>query len=75
MGTREYLLDKATKEGKLEGRLEGKLEGRLEERTKAEAEKLADKKASARKMLENGFEVALISDIIGLSISEVEDLK
>ncbi|KGE13138.1 hypothetical protein DI53_2974 [Sphingobacterium deserti] len=63
MGTREYLLDKATKEGKLEGR--------LEERAKAEA----DKKASARKMLQNGFDVALISDIIGLSVSEVEKLK
>ncbi|KGE15986.1 hypothetical protein [Sphingobacterium deserti] len=63
MGTREYLLDKATKEG------------RRQERAKAEAEKLADKQEFARKMLQNGFDIALISDIIGLSVSEIEKLK
>lgn len=63
MGTREYLLEKAKKTGQ------------LEERAKAEAEKLAEKKESAIKMLQNGFELQLISDIIGLPIEEIEKLK
>jgi len=50
-------------------------QGRLEERAKAEAEKLAEKKESAIKMLQNGFGVKLISDIIGLPIEEIEKLK
>ncbi|TDS11907.1 RpnC/YadD family protein [Sphingobacterium paludis] len=82
MGTREYLLDKAMQEGKLEGRLEGKLEGKLEGHLEGKLEgKLeeralaeADKKESARKMLQNGFDVTMISDIIGLSVSEIKKL-
>lgn len=52
-----------------------KEEGRKEERAKAEAEKLAEKKESAIKMLQNGFDVKLISDIIGLPIEEIKKLK
>lgn len=44
---------------------------RIEERAKAAAEK----KGFAIKMLQNGFEVQLISDILGLSIKEIEKLK
>lgn len=67
MGTREYLLDKAKKQG-----LE---KGRQEERDKAEAEKLTEKQNSARKMLRSGFDVEMISDILGLSAKEIEKLK
>ncbi|RZF60494.1 hypothetical protein EWE74_12975 [Sphingobacterium corticibacterium] len=56
----------------LEKRLE---KGRKEERAKAEAEKLADKQNSARKMLKSSFDVDMISDILGLSIAEIEKLK
>lgn len=59
MGTREYLLDKATEKGK------------QEERAKAEAEK----QNSAIKMLKSGFDIDMISDILGLSIEEIERLK
>lgn len=82
MGTEEYLLDKARKEGKTEGRAEGRKEERTkmvkllqEERAKAEAEKLTEKRESARKMLRSGFEIPIISDIIGLPIEEIEKLK
>ncbi|MFD2967160.1 RpnC/YadD family protein [Sphingobacterium bambusae] len=63
MGIKEYLLDKATKEGK------------REERAKAEAEKLLEKEQMAKKMLANGFDTKLIADIIGLSIADIEKLK
>lgn len=49
--------------------------GRKEERSKAEAEKLAEKRESVIKMLRNGFDMKLISDIIGLPIKEIEKLK
>lgn len=57
------------------GREEGRKAGREEERAKAEAEKLAEKKASAIKMLQNGFEVQMISDILSLPAEEIEKLK
>lgn len=71
--------ERARREGLEEGRQagvqEGLEEGRQEERAKAEAEKLAEKKESALKMLQNGFEVKLISDILGLSVEEIDGLK
>ncbi|MGH2622372.1 MAG: Rpn family recombination-promoting nuclease/putative transposase [Sphingobacterium sp.] len=60
------------KEGAME---KGREEGRLEERAKAEAEKLAEKKVSASKMLENGMEMQMISDILGLPVEEIKKLK
>jgi len=48
-----------------------KEEGKKEERAKAEAEKIE----SAFKMLQNGFDVEMISDIIGLPIEEIQKLK
>lgn len=67
MGTREYLLDKAKKQG-----LE---RGKQEERIKAEAEKLTEKQNSARKMLRSGFDVYMIADILELPIEQIEKLK
>ena len=69
MGTQEYLLDRAKKEGKLEERaITKKLIA--EERAKAEKEKVE----SAKKMLQSGIDVQLISDILGLSVVEIEKL-
>ncbi|WP_410528441.1 PD-(D/E)XK nuclease family transposase [Sphingobacterium sp. SGG-5] len=48
-----------------------RLEG--EEKGKAKAE--AEKKESAIKMLGRGFEVKLISEILGMSVEEIERLK
>ncbi|WP_244525895.1 RpnC/YadD family protein [Sphingobacterium wenxiniae] len=68
---RQEGLQKGRQEGRQEGLQKGRQEGRLEERTKAEAEK----RESALKMLKNGFDIQLISDIIGLPIEEIEKLK
>ncbi|WP_286778688.1 MULTISPECIES: hypothetical protein [Sphingobacterium] len=50
---------------------EAEKKGRIQERAKAEAEK----KESALKMLKNGFDTQLISDILCLPIQEIEKLK
>lgn len=48
----------------------GMEKGKQEERAKANAEK----RESAKKMLQNGFNIQLISDIIGLPVTEIEKL-
>ena len=63
MGTQEYLLDKAKKEG-----IE---KGRLEERAKLKAEK----RAIALEFKKMGLPVADIAKGTGLSIEEIEKLK
>ena len=50
-------------------------EGRAEERAKAEAEKKAEKIESARKMLQDGLSVEVVSKYSGLSFEEVEKLS
>ncbi|AIM37971.1 hypothetical protein KO02_15690 [Sphingobacterium sp. ML3W] len=55
---------------KKEGRLEGEKHGRTETEAKAYAEKLA----SAKKMLARGIEKDEISEILELSIEEIEKL-
>ena len=52
-------LDEWKEEGRLEGKLEGLLEGKIE---------------TAKKMLEEGLDIKMISHITGLSISEIEKL-
>ncbi|PRD54692.1 hypothetical protein [Sphingobacterium gobiense] len=70
MGVIEVVKKQEREQGRLEERAKtAKL--LREERAKAEAEK----RESAIKMLQNGFDVKLISDILGLSIEEIENLK
>jgi len=57
--------------GMEKGIAKGMEKGKLEERAKAEAKQ----KESAIKMLQSGFDVKMISDIIGLPIEEIEKLK
>lgn len=80
MGTREYLLDKAKREGQEQERglaavrikkLEAEKEKLEAEREKAEVEKFE----SATKMLNSGFDVAMICDILSLTPEQVEKLK
>ncbi|WP_028295792.1 hypothetical protein [Olivibacter sitiensis] len=59
MGIEEQLLDIARKE----------------ERAKAEAEKLAEKNKAAKKMLQSGFDVQLVADILDMTVEQVEKLK
>lgn len=61
--------------GMEKGMEKGIEKGRQEERAKAEAEKLAEKRISAAKMLNSGFDVQMIADILGLSVGEIEKLK
>ncbi|MCY4778584.1 Rpn family recombination-promoting nuclease/putative transposase [Sphingobacterium sp. UT-1RO-CII-1] len=58
--------------GKAEGRAEGRAEGLAEGLAEGEHKKAIE---SATKMLKNGFEVKMISEILGLTIEEVEKLK
>lgn len=84
MGTREYLLDKAKREGqeqerglaavrikKLEALAEAEREKAEVEKAKAEMEKFE----SATKMLNSGFDIAMICDILSLTPEQVEKLK
>jgi predicted transposase/invertase (TIGR01784 family) len=54
-----------------EGFAEGMEKGMEKERVKAEAEK----RESAIKMLQNGFDIKLIADILGLPTEELKKLK
>lgn len=67
----EEAIRRGMEEGMEKGMEKGMEEGAEKERAKAEAEK----RDSAVKMLKNGFDVKLISDILGLSIEEIEKLK
>lgn len=73
MGTQEYLLDKAKKEGQaISATVIKKLEAKAEvEKQKAEAEKLE----AASKMLKNGFAIDLICDILGLTAEQLKAIK
>src|SRR5690606_22280110 len=68
-------LEQGLQRGREVGLKEGLEKGREEERARAEAEKLAEKRESALKMLQNGLDVKLISEIIGLPIDEIGKLK
>lgn len=57
-------LKKYSEKIKKEGKVEGRVEGRVEE-----------KHVTAQKMLEKGFEIALISEITGLSTEEIAELQ
>ena len=77
MGTQEYLLDRAQKEGLAKGIAKGKLAERAiakrlieQERAKVEAEKLE----SALNFKKMGILVEDIAKGLGLSIEEVEKL-
>lgn len=56
---------------KKQERQQGIQQGRLEERAKA----VAEKKKFAIKMLQSGFDVEQISDILGLPTKEIEKLR
>ena len=80
MGTREYLLDKAKREGQEQERglaavrikkLEAEKEKLEAEREKAETGKFE----SASKMLKSGFDISIICDILSLTPEQVEKLK
>jgi len=63
-GALTYAEQKGLKEGLEKGLEKGREEGRE-----------AEKREAALKMLENGLSVDLISDILDLSIEEIEKLK
>ncbi|PRD51981.1 hypothetical protein [Sphingobacterium gobiense] len=71
MGTREYLLDKAKRQGLEKGLQKGK----QEERAKAEAEKLAEKLKSALNFKKMGIPARDIAEGLGLTVEQVEKLK
>jgi len=56
-------LDELKEEGRVEGLVEGRVEGRVEEKI-----------TTAKKMLDEGLDIKMISHITGLSISELEKL-
>lgn len=60
MGTNEYLLDKAKKEGKIEGRIEGKREEAI---------------AIALEFKKMGLPLEDIAKGTGLTVEEIEKLK
>ena len=64
-------LEKGREEGKAEGLEEGEKIGAQKERAKAKAEKIE----SARKMLQDGLSVEVVSKYSGLSFEEVEKLS
>ena len=63
--------EKGREEGKAEGLEEGEKIGAQKEREKAKAEKIE----SARKMLQDGLSVEVVSKYSGLSFEEVEKLS
>ena len=65
------VLEIVKKQERQQGIQQGIQKGRLEERAKA----VAEKKEFAIKMLQGGFDVEQISDILGLPIKEIEKLK
>ena len=64
MGIEEFLLDRAEKKG-IEKGIERGIEQGVEKNTKE----------TALKMMQNGLDIALIANITGLSIAEIEKLK
>jgi len=77
MGTQEYLLERAQKEGLAKGKLaERAVAKRLieEERARAKAEKLAEKLDSALNFKKMGVPVQDIAKGLGLTVEEVEKL-
>ena len=62
--------------GKLAGLLEGERRGLLEGERRGERKGLLEGKLeTAKMMLLKGFEIALISEVTGLTIKEIKDLK
>jgi len=66
------IMEEAKKEGKREGKREGKLEGKLE--CKLEG-KLESYKEMAIRLLKQGYDIAAIANITGLSRTEIESLR
>ena len=60
MTTAQRLIQEGLQQGIEKGKFEGRIEGKLE---------------AAQKMLEEGFDVKIISRITGLSIKEIEKLR
>jgi hypothetical protein len=70
------VMEKVRKEGKLEGKREGKLEGLSEGIKKGKREgKLEAYKETAIRLLEQGFDITIISHATGLSKTEIEALR
>ena len=68
-------LEEGEKIGIEKGKAEGEKIGAQKERAKAEAEKKAEKIESAKKMLQDGLSVEVVSKYSGLSFEEVEKLS
>nr|WP_133582660.1 Rpn family recombination-promoting nuclease/putative transposase [Sphingobacterium yanglingense] len=64
----ESVFNSALRSGHAKGKAEGRAEGLAEGERKKAVE-------SAIKMLKNGFEVKMISEILGLTVEEIEKLK
>ena len=65
---RELGREQGRKEGRIEGRKEGRIEGRKEGRIEGRAD-------VAKAMLEKGMDVNLVSELTGMSVGELDDLK
>jgi predicted transposase/invertase (TIGR01784 family) len=63
----DEIMEKGIKKGKIEGKLEGKIEGKIEG-------KLEEKREVAKKLKDEGLDIALISRTTGLTEEEIEKL-
>jgi predicted transposase/invertase (TIGR01784 family) len=63
-------------EGRAEGRAEGRKEGHTAGRKEGREEGItAGIIKTANRMLQKGFDVSMVSEITGLTVQEVEDLR
>jgi hypothetical protein len=70
------IMEKVRNEGKLEGKLEGLSEGEKKGEKKGERKgRLKAYKEIAIRLLEQGYDIAAISNITGLSKTEIESLR
>ena len=73
---RELGREQGRKEGRIEGRKEGRIEGRKEGRIEGRKEGRIEGRADvAKAMLEKGMDVNLVSELTGMSVGELDDLK
>ena len=68
----KWIRNSAIKEGKAEGKAIGLAEGRAEGRLEGKTE---EKQEIAKKMKSKGFDINEISEITGLSVEEIENIK
>ena len=76
----KWIRNSAIKEGKAEGKAiglaEGKAEGRAEGRAEEKKKKKTEEKQEiAKKMKSKGFDINEISELTGLSVEEIENIK